>query len=346
MTMDREADAGAELRYLVTGGAGFIGSHLVDALVARGERVLILDDLSTGSRENVQHLPGDRVELIVGSVLDRDLVDDCMRQVDACFHLAAAVGVRLLVEQTLESVRSNALGADNVITLAAQHNKRMLFTSSSEVYGQGDGMPAREGAHRPLAYRMHARRAYAASKLFAEALAESCARELDSETVVARLFNTVGPRQIGRYGMVLPRFVDQALAGSDLTVYGNGRQSRCFLHVFDAVAALIGLMDSDAATAGVYNVGSSDVTRIVDLSDLVIDRVGSTTSRTRFVPFEVAYEPGFEDVERRTPDTTALREVIDWEPQHTLLEAIDELITARRGRWDPSVEMPVPREVS
>jgi UDP-glucose 4-epimerase len=320
------------MKYLVTGGAGFIGSHLVDALVARGDDVLVLDDLSTGSRENLQHVPDDQVELIVGSVLDRALVDDCMRRVDACFHLAAAVGVRLLVEQTLESVRSNALGADNVITLAAQHDRRVLFTSSSEVYGQGDGMPMREGAHRPLAYRMHARRAYAASKLFAEALAESCAHEFDSETIVARLFNTVGPRQTGRYGMVLPRFVDQALAGSELTIYGDGRQSRCFLHVSDTVTALVGLMDTDAATAGVYNVGSSEVTRVVDLANLVIERLGSTTSRTRFVPFEIAYEPGFEDVERRTPDTTALRRVIDWAPSHSLSEAIDDLIAERRGQ--------------
>ncbi len=261
----------------MTGGAGFIGSHLADALVARGDEVVIIDDLSTGSRKNVEHLlASDAVELVVGSVLDADLVESQMREVDGCFHLAAAVGVRLVVDQTLDSIRSNALGADTVITLAARHGRRLLFSSSSEVYGRSDG-PLTEGAWRAVGYRMHARRAYAASKLFGEALAESCVRELGSEMVVARLFNAVGPRQTGTYGMVLPRFVTQALAGADLTVFGNGRQTRCFMHVDDAVRALLDLFASDNAVGGVYNVGSPAPIEIADLARTVIERTGSTS---------------------------------------------------------------------
>jgi UDP-glucose 4-epimerase len=314
------------LRFLVTGGAGFIGSHVADALVGGGHEVVILDDLSTGSRENIEHLLQDgQVELVVGSVLDEDLVEECMRSVDACFHLAAVVGVRLVIEQTLDSIRSNALGADTVFTLAARHGKRLLFASSSEVYGQGDGRPLTEGAHRAVGYRMHARWAYASSKMYGEALAQSCVRELGSEMVVARLFNVVGPRQTGTYGMVLPRFVSQALAGADLTVYGDGRQSRCFLHVDDAVQALLSLAGAGRAIGNVYNVGSPDAVRIVDLARLVIERTGST-SGIRFVPFDVAYEPGFEDLEQRVPDTSAVHELIGWEAERTVEDAVRDVV--------------------
>jgi UDP-glucose 4-epimerase len=314
------------LRFLVTGGAGFIGSHVADALVGGGHEVVILDDLSTGSRENIEHLLRDgQVELVVGSVLEEDLVEECMRSVDACFHLAAVVGVRLVIEQTLDSIRSNALGADTVFTLAARYGKRLLFASSSEVYGQGDGRPLTEGAHRAVGYRMHARWAYASSKMYGEALAQSCVRELGSEMVVARLFNVVGPRQTGTYGMVLPRFVSQALAGADLTVYGDGRQSRCFLHVDDAVQALLALGGANRAIGNVYNVGSPDPVRIVDLARLVIERTGST-SGIRFVPFDVAYEPGFEDLEQRVPDTSAVHELIGWEAERTVEDAVRDVV--------------------
>jgi UDP-glucose 4-epimerase len=322
----RGSTGGASTRLLITGGAGFIGSHLADALVARGDEVVILDDLSTGTRRNVEHLlEGGRAELVVGSILDDDLVEECLRSVDACFHLAAAVGVRLLVEQTLDSIRSNALGADTVITHAARDGKRLLFCSSSEVYGQGDGQPLSEGAHRAVGYRMHARWAYASSKMYGEALVQSCVRELGSEMVVARLFNVVGPRQTGTYGMVLPRFVNQALAGADLTVFGDGRQSRCFLHVDDAVRALLALSASNRAIGNVYNVGSPVAVRIVDLARLVIERTGSS-SGIRLVPFDIAYEPGFEDLDKRVPDTTAVNEAIGWEAERTLEDAVGDVI--------------------
>jgi UDP-glucose 4-epimerase len=262
---------------------------------------------------------------VVGSVLDRELVEDAMSSVDACLHLAAAVGVRLVVEQTLDSIRSNALGCDTVMTVAARHGRPLLFSSSSEVYGRGDGRPLQEHTPRTIGYRMHARRAYASSKMFGESLAQSCVRELGSAMVVARLFNVVGPRQTGTYGMVLPRFVTQALAGADLTVFGDGRQSRCFLHVNDAVGALLDLIDSKRAIGGVYNVGSSRSIRIVDLAHLVVERAGSS-SGIRFVPFEVAYEEGFEDLEHRVPDTGAVRETIGWEAERTIEDAVTDVV--------------------
>jgi UDP-glucose 4-epimerase len=330
------------LRYLITGGAGFIGSHLADALVARGDQVLILDDLSTGDRANVEHLlDNDAVEMVVGTVLDRAVIDECMDSVDACLHFAAAVGVRLVVDQTLDSIRSNALGGDSVVTAAARHKRRLLLASSSEVYGRGDGAPLTERAPQAIGYRMHARWAYAASKLIGEALAQSCVRELRSEMVIARLFNVVGPRQTGTYGMVLPRFVGQALSGADLTVFGDGRQSRCFLHIDDGVRALLGLIDSNRTIGDTYNVGSETSVRISDLARLVIERTGST-SGMRFVPFEVAYEDGFEDVEHRIPDTTAVADAIGWRAELPIEDAIDDVIAHQRS----SARGRTPRPVS
>jgi UDP-glucose 4-epimerase len=327
---------------LVTGGAGFIGSHVVDALVARGDQVVVLDDLSTGRRENVEHhLADGDVELIVGSVLDGELVDDAMQSVDACFHLAAAVGVRLVVEQTLDSIRSNALGCDTVMTIAARRGRPLLFSSSSEVYGRGDGTPLQEHAPQSVGYRMHARRAYASSKMYGESLAQSCVRELGSAMVVARLFNVVGPRQTGTYGMVLPRFVGQALTGAELTVFGDGRQSRCFLHVRDAVRALLGLIDANRVVGGVYNVGSPTPVKILDLARMVIQRTGSS-SGIRFVPFDVAYEEGFEDLEHRVPDTNAVRDAIGWEADRTIGDAVDDVIIDLSARASGEASVVVP----
>jgi UDP-glucose 4-epimerase len=323
------------LRVLITGGAGFIGSHLAAALVDRGDQVLILDDLSTGTRDNLEDLlAGGRAELVAGSVLDANLVEECVREVDCCFHLAAAVGVRLLVDQTLDSIRTNALGSDTIISTAARFRRRLLFTSSSEVYGRGEGRPLSELGSRSVGYRMHARRAYASSKMYGEALALSCVRELGSEMVVSRLFNVVGPRQRGTYGMVLPRFVGQAMRGTDLTVYGDGSQSRCFLHVADTVPALIDLIECDAAIGEIYNVGSPKAIRISDLAQLVIERTGST-SGIRHVPFDIAYESGFEDLEHRVPDVSAVHAVIGWEPKRTLEEAIDDMCQEQRRALEP-----------
>lgn len=314
------------MRFLITGGAGFIGSHLVDALTTRGDEILILDDLSTGRHENIAHLvDSDSVEFIEGSVLDRSLVDRCMREVDACFHLGAAVGVQLVVERPLETLLRNVRGTDVVISAAARHKRWLVFTSSSEVYGKNSSGPLAEDADRLLGSPLRARWGYAIAKAFGEALAHGHYRDDGARMVVARLFNTVGPRQSGAYGMVLPRFVKQALAGEDLTVFGNGTQSRCFVHVLDTVHALLLLSDVEAAVGNVYNVGSSVEVPIIELARRVIERVGSD-SRISLVPYEEAYDDGFEELGRRQPDTSAIQELTGWAPSRTLDEAIDDVI--------------------
>lgn len=319
------------MRYLVTGGAGFIGSHVVDALLARGSDVLVLDDVSTGRRENLEYLiDSDAIEFIEGSVDDAELVDECMRSVDACMHLASAVGVQLVVERPLDALLRNVRGADTVISAAARHGRWLLFTSTSEVYGKNSNGALHEEADRLLGSPLKARWSYAISKAFGEALAHGYYRDQGSRMVLVRLFNTVGPRQSGAYGMVLPRFVRQALSGEDITVYGNGTQSRCFLHVADSVHALMLLSTSEAAIGRVYNVGSSTEVPIIELARRVIERTGSE-SKIVLVPYEDAYSDGFEELGRRKPDTGALEELTGWQPSRTLDDAIDDLIAYERS---------------
>jgi UDP-glucose 4-epimerase len=319
------------MRYLITGGAGFIGSHVLDVLVARGDKVLVLDDLSTGQRGNIEHALGSNlVELVEGSVLDDGLVDDCMRSVDSCLHLAAAVGVQLVVSRPLESLRRNIHGNDIVISAAARHTRPLLFTSTSEVYGKCSDGALSESSDRILGPISKLRWSYATSKAFGEALAYSFVREQGSYMTVARLFNTVGPRQTGAYGMVLPRFVRQALAGDDLTVYGNGTQSRCFAHVLDVAQGIVLLLDDDRAVGRAFNIGVATETPIVELARRVIERTG-TDSKIRLVPYEEAYEDGFEELGRRKPDTAALRELTGWTPTRTVDDAIEDVIAYQRG---------------
>jgi UDP-glucose 4-epimerase len=318
-------------RYLVTGGAGFIGSHLVEALVARGEQVTVLDDLSTGSRSNIEHLLAtDGAELVQGTILDADLVDGCMRSADVCVHLAAAVGVKLIVSQPLESLLSNVRGTDIVMTAAARHDRRLLYSSTSEVYGKSGEGPLHEGADRVVGSPFVARWGYATAKAFGEALLHAYAREEGARFTAARLFNTVGPRQKGSYGMVLPRFAQQAINGEDLTVYGDGTQSRCFVHVADTVRALMSLLDCDAAVGGVFNVGSPDEVSIIELARRVIERAESG-SRVRLVPYEDAYGDGFEELGRRRPDTAELERMTGWAPSRSLDETIDDVIAYARS---------------
>jgi nucleoside-diphosphate-sugar epimerase len=314
------------LRYLITGGAGFIGSHLVDALVARGDEVVVLDDLSTGRLSNIQHVVSSpQVDFVEGTMLDAELVDEYMGAVDACFHLASAVGVQLIIQRPLDSLLTNVRGNDIVLSAAARHGRRVLFTSTSEVYGKQSNGALVEDSDRLLGSPFKSRWAYATAKAFGEALAHSLYRERGLPAVVARLFNTVGPRQSGAYGMVLPRFVRQALAGEDLTVYGNGTQSRCFVHVSDTVSALVMLADSELALGDVYNVGNEVETPIVELARRVIERTGSV-SKIRLVPYEEAYEQGFEELGRRHPDTSKLRQLTGWQPVRTIDDAIDDVI--------------------
>jgi UDP-glucose 4-epimerase len=319
------------LRYLVTGGSGFIGSHLCDRLSADGHQVLVLDDLSTGRLSNIEHLrESGRAEFIKGSVLDRDLVHELLEGTDACVHLASAVGVSLVVDRPLDTLLSNVRGVDTVLSATAALKKRVLFTSTSEIYGKSDGRTVSEDSDRILGPTSKARWNYSTSKAFGEALALGYHREFGADNVVVRLFNTVGPRQTGVYGMVLPRFVRQALAGEPVTVYGDGTQTRCFGHVYDTVEAILRLLDSEAAPGQVFNVGSDREISIYELAQRVIARADST-SEIRFIPYKVAYDEGFEELGRRKPDTTALRELTGWEPRRTVDDAIDDVILYERA---------------
>lgn len=318
--------------YLITGGAGFIGSHLTDALISRGDSVLVLDDLSTGSRENLTDaLASGKAELVEGSVCDAPLVDSCMARTGACFHLASAVGVKLIVSDTVSTLARSVRGAAVVTESAHRAGRRLLLASTSEIYGKNGGEALHEGSDRHLGSPSVARWSYSTAKAFAEALAHGYHRERGSDTVVARLFNTVGPRQSPHYGMVLPRFVAQALQDEELTVYGDGSQSRCFCHVQDTVRALIMLMDEEGARGEAFNVGRTDEITIGSLAREVIERTGSG-SQIRHVPYSEAYGEGFEELGRRRPDTAALRKITGWAPRRDLADAIDDLAAQERSR--------------
>jgi UDP-glucose 4-epimerase len=322
------------VRYLITGGAGFIGSHLADALVMRGDSVLILDDLSTGSLENiVDAIASGRAEFVEGSVCDIGLVDECMLRTDACFHLASAVGVQLIVDRSVESLSRSVRGAQVVTEGAHRLGHRLLFASTSEIYGKNGSAALGEHSDRVLGPPSIARWSYSTAKAVGEAISLGYHREREGDTVVARLFNTVGPRQTGAYGMVLPRFVSQALAGKDLTVYGDGSQSRCFAHVYDTTRALVMLMDEEGARGTAYNVGRSVEITIHELAETVIERTGSD-SGIRMVPYDEAYGEGFEELGRRCPDTSALEEMTGWRPTRGVEDAIDDVAAFERLRAD------------
>jgi UDP-glucose 4-epimerase len=316
----------------VTGGAGFVGSHLTDELVARGHRVIVLDDLSAGRRENLAaSLATGWVTLVEGSVLDHDLVDELMAKADACIHLAARLGVAQIVNHPLRCLRENVLGADIVMESAARHGRRLIFSSSSEVYGKVNQRELSEDADRVIGFPEKSRWSYAIAKEFGEALAHAYVQDAEADMAVVRLFNTVGPRQVSKYGMVLARFVRQALDGEPLTVYGDGNQSRCFTDVHDVVRALALLAKCEAPVAGTYNIGTSASVRVVDLARLVLERTGST-SPIVFVPYSQAHAPGFEELGNRSPDTSALRKLTGWTPVRRLEETIDSVIAYELDR--------------
>ena len=319
------------MRYLITGGAGFIGSHLVDALVARGDEVLVLDDFSTGRRVNVESLCArGPVELVEGSVTDAGLVDALIEKSDLCLHLASAVGVQLVVSYPLETLRRIVHGSDVVMSSAARHGKRVLFASTSEVYGKNSDGALHEDSDRVIGSAFKSRWSYAIAKSYGEALAYGYHHEHGAETTVVRLFNTIGPRQQGIYGMVVPRFVRQALLGEDVTVYGDGSQSRCFLHVHDAVDALLVLSARDGAIGRAFNIGNPVPITILALAERIIERTGSD-SRISFVPYEEAYDDGFEELGKRRPDTSALEALTGWRPQRTLEQALDDVVAYQRA---------------
>ena len=312
---------------LVTGGAGFIGSHLVEALLARGNPVIVLDNLSTGRMVNLDDsLRNPGMRFVQGSVLDELVVDELVHQCDTVIHLAAAVGVKLVVERPLSSLTTNLRGSEIVIEAAHRYRRKIMIASTSEIYGKNSRGPLAENADRILGEPGVARWSYSTAKAVEEILANVYHRERGLRTIVMRLFNTVGPRQSGAYGMVIPRLVEQALRDDPLTVYGTGQQTRCFMHVLDAVDAMLRLLDNASAIGGTFNVGTTDEISIIDLAREVVARCGSA-SDIELVPYDQAYGPGFEDMERRVPDTTKLRELTGWQPRYRLADVLDEIIT-------------------
>ena len=313
--------------YLITGGSGFVGSHLTDALLARGDSVVILDNLSTGRLANLR--PHPNLRFIQGSILDELMVDELVHQCDVVVHLAAAVGVKLIVEQPLRSLTTNIRGSEIVVEAAHRYRKKILITSTSEIYGKNSSGPLRENADRILGSPSVVRWAYSTAKAVDEILANAYHRERGLPTIVVRLFNTVGPRQSPAYGMVIPRLVRQALAGTPLTVFGDGTQTRCFAHVVDVVDALLRLLDHDAAIGQTFNIGSADEVSILELAKLVVDHTASA-SGIDLIPYHEAYEHGFEDMTRRVPDTTKIRELTGWAPRRTLDEILTEIVKEAR----------------
>lgn len=305
-------------KYLITGGAGFIGSHLVDRLLEQGHSVIVLDDLSTGRHDNLRHHVGNpKMEFILGSILNEDVVDDAVRRSDIVLHLAAAVGVDLIVERPLESLATNIRGSENVLEKCHKYGRKVLVTSTSEIYGKNTSDALSEDDDRILGSPLKTRWSYSEAKAIEEVLAHAYWRQKGLPTIIVRLFNTVGPRQVGHYGMVIPRLVEQALRNAPLTVYGSGDQTRCFGHVEDITGAILGLLQEPEAEGGVFNVGARDEISIKDLASRIIELTGST-SELVFVPYDEAYEAGFEDMQRRRPDTSRIHKLLGWEPTKDL----------------------------
>jgi UDP-glucose 4-epimerase len=318
-------------RYLVTGGAGFIGSHLCDLLVASGEEVHVLDDLSTGRAENVAQLQGhERFHLTVGSVGDAEIVGGLVERVDVVVHLAAAVGVRLVVESPVRAIETNVHCTEVVLAQADRQQKPVLIASTSEVYGTSAALPFKEDGDLQMGATDKSRWAYACSKAIDEFLAMAYWRERGLPVIVVRLFNTVGPRQTGSYGMVVPTLVDQALAGAPLSVHGDGLQRRCFCHVADVVRALHGLLEEPRAYGNVFNVGSTEEVEIDELARRIIAMTGSP-SEICLTSYDEAYGEGFEDMLRRIPDISKVRALIGWAPERSLADIIGEVAQDRRA---------------
>jgi UDP-glucose 4-epimerase len=313
------------LRFLITGGAGFIGSHLAERLLDRGDRVVLLDNLSTGSMDNIRHLKSfERMEYHLDNIENRQLVAELVDDADAVIHLAAAVGVKLIVESPVRTIETNVNGTQRILEAACKKRKLVLTASTSEVYGKNTNVPFHEDADLVLGPTTKGRWSYAASKALDEFLALSYWKEKQLPVIVVRLFNTVGPRQTGRYGMVLPNFVKAALDNAAISVYGDGKQSRCFCDVRDTVEALVRLIDTQHSIGEVVNVGNTEEVSIEELAQLVKQRTGSN-STIEFVPYDKAYEPGFEDMMRRVPCVDKLEALTGFRPRTPLTEIIDRV---------------------
>ena len=317
------------MRALITGGAGFIGSHLAEALLGHGHRVLVIDDLSTGRFSNIEHLASrPDFDFALETITNETVMDRLVSECDVIFHLAAAVGVQLVVSHPVHVIETNVFGSGMVLRLATRYRRKVLLASTSEVYGKGTSLPFSESDDRLLGPTTRSRWSYACSKAMDEFLALAYYKQNDLPVVIFRLFNTVGPRQTSRYGMVVPRFIEQALRGEPLTVYGDGEQTRCFADVRDVIKAIVGLSDCPDAVGEVLNIGSMEEVSMTQLAGRVIELAGSH-SEIIYVPYSEAYEAGFEDFRRRVPDIAKIQQLIGFTPQYNLddilLRIIDEM---------------------
>ncbi|KPK74343.1 MAG: nucleoside-diphosphate sugar epimerase [candidate division Zixibacteria bacterium SM23_73] len=314
------------MRVLITGGAGFIGSRLAERLLEKGDEVYGIDNFSTGRLDNIQHLLSEsKFHLTVGTILNEKTVEPLVKTCDRIFHLAAAVGVRLIIERPVDTIETNILGTEIVLRLANKYKRKVLIASTSEVYGKGNHVPFSEEDDRTYGPTVKSRWSYATSKAVDEFLTLAYFHEKKLPVVIARLFNTIGPRQTGSYGMVVPSFVQQTLLGHPITVYGDGEQTRCFTYVDDVVSALLQLMEHPQAVGEVFNVGNSEEISINDLAALVKKLVGGN-SEIIHIPYEEAFEKGFEDMQRRVPDTTKIKKLIGFKPTVSLEESIKRII--------------------
>jgi UDP-glucose 4-epimerase len=318
------------VKALITGGAGFIGSHLDELLLAAGHKVVAIDDLSTGSEANIRHLfghPG--FQFVLETIANETVMDRLVSECDMVFHLAAAVGVELIVRDPVHTIETNVLGSSIVLRVANRYRRKVIMASTSEIYGKSADVPFREDGDGVMGPTTHHRWAYANSKAMDEFLALAYHKQRDLPVVICRFFNTIGPRQTGRYGMVVPRFVRQALREEPLTVYGDGRQSRCFADVADITEAVLKLAVHPGAVGNVYNLGNTEEIAILDLARRVIARTGSASAIT-MVPYDEAYEPGFEDMRRRVPDIGRAAALIGYRPRHSLDDTLDRIIAYYR----------------
>jgi len=311
------------MRILITGGAGFIGSHLADALIARGDQVVALDNFSTGSTSNIKHITKN-FEIIDGDIRNTELINETTKDVDLVLHMAAALGVNTILESPLESISTNIAGSEVVLKAATHHRKRVLIASTSEIYGKNPKQPLNESDDRVVGSPQKIRWSYSDAKAIEEAMAFSLNQEKGLRVTTARLFNTVGPRQSALYGMVVPRFVKSALQNEPINIYGDGTQSRVFCHVYDAIEALLVLVGTDKTINEVYNVGGTGEVTIKQLAEAVIKQTNSN-STIEYIPYEIAYAPGFEDMQRRVPDISKIKEAIAWQPQRDLTQIIADV---------------------
>ena len=318
-------------KIIVTGGAGFIGSHLCEHLLANGHKVTAVDDLSTGSLANIKHLfPNSDFKLVQASVRDEDLMRSVIEDCDCVYHLAAAVGVNLIVEKPVHTIETNIHGTEVVLSAANQFGKKVLITSTSEVYGKNEQVPFREDDDTVLGSTKFSRWSYACSKAIDEFLALAYHRQYGLQVVIVRLFNTIGPRQTGRYGMVVPRFIDWALKNEPLLIYGSGKQTRSFTYVSDAIKAITALMELKSSDGEVFNIGSAEEISISDLADKIIKKTSSKSGK-KLIPYSQAYGQGFDDMKRRLPCLEKVNQAIGYKPQVSLDQMLEQIITGKQA---------------